>query len=677
MILRDYPRAVLNGDEPACKNVELLARRTLKLLDATARPKAWLRVHEEAAADVCDFVETHLSVYDHLGNRRDDFRLAPWQRFALAYWNGLRILDPDHPAAAGRERHTRMVRRIFLLGAKGCGKSPLLVGIIAYMMLQNPEFFGAVCGSTEKQARRPFNEFKKMLVANPALRARFAFTGGRGSNPGQIRTLGVGMSGEFHTVGNHSQYMDVSGPIMDLAAAEEYHTHPTAELLSELEAGFKQHPEPTTAVCANAGASRSGPCYEEYLLHRKRLRGLEPWNDRVLPLIFELDADDVPKALAHAPLERPTDPKVYTPGAQRYWRHANPCYGITTRYDYYASELADAEQGGYAKREAYRRLFSIFGHGMSANAWLEDDAWRAVVALREETGPDGKSRIVPDVPRDAAGDEIDLTACPCWLGIDLAHRRAFSAVAITWKLPDGRLWSRIRAYLPGDDFERRVREVYRQPHMIQWAADGWIELMDGAKTDWRKLAEDLAEIDDAHDVRGVAYDDELAEYLFEALDEVAPHYERAETQQAYDYPGFVWTDHPQGGGYHKKKRRQLTIARALRTVRERMLSRPPRLAVEYNPVMNWHVDGAVIKISGNPQSGREWLLPDSKRGTPCFIDCAVAWIMSVNLADWKPEEVEDPETTVDALDALDAAFRGEKPKKRKKRPGKKKRKRDA
>ena len=640
-MIERYPRDVLAGHIPACENERLRARRTLRDLESSVKRGAHLEFKEEAAADVCDFVETHLAVMDHKTKKRVAFDLLPWERDMYAQWNGWRIRDRGRDGSLARETGTRRYRRIFLLTAKGAGKSIVFNGFLAYMMLGEPEFFGAVCGSTEKQARRPFDEFKKMLAANPDLAEHFHLTGGKGNQPGEIRSVAPGFDGQFHTVGNHAQYQNISGPIVMFAGAEEYHTHPSAALINEIDLGSKQCPEPLILLLSNAGKSKRGPCYDEYRLGRKLLRGTAPWQDDRMYMIFEVDDANLEKAVEIEERASEDDPKVYTPGAERVWAHANPSYGVTVRKDFYAKELAKAGVGEAAKLEAYRGLFSRFCPGSGANAWLGDDTLKSIIATEEPEG---------------------LADCPCWLGIDLASTRAFSAIAITWLLPDGTCYSRVLLYLPGEDFEERVKTVYRQPYLIEWAHRGYIKLMPGRKTDWNTLAEDIIEICRDCKVQGIAYDDELSEYLLEACRENGLRFEQTkDAADAYDYPGIVFVDHPQGGGYVKGKTRQLTMARALRAVEERVMASPPTCLVEFNPVFNWMIDGCVTKITGNPQSGRRWLIPDPKANPKAFIDGPVGWCMSIDIMDWRPEEDVDVEDHLGALDRMDRYVRGEGP----------------
>ena len=323
-MIDEYPKLIVGGHEPACRNQQLLAERTIKELDASVKRGSHLYFDEDVAGRLCEFVERHLSVFDHERKCRAPFRLLPWQRFMYAYWSGWRIRDSSFDPLA-RVNGSRRVRRLFLLTSKGSGKSILFAGFLAWMMLENHEFFGAVCASTEMQARRPFNEFKNMLAFNPQLAESFECIGGRGRASGEIRTVEEGYSGILHTIGNHTQYEAISGPIVDFACGEEYHSHKTKDLLDQVDSGTKQSLEPLTLILSNAGVKQTGPAWEEYKLGRRMLRGSEPWRDDYLPLIYEVDdGENLETAWQIEPRESEDDPKIYTPEAETMWKHGKP-----------------------------------------------------------------------------------------------------------------------------------------------------------------------------------------------------------------------------------------------------------------------------------------------------------------------------------------------------------------
>ena len=626
-MIEEYPNLVKSGHIPACKNIKLLCERMMRDLDRSVKRGTHLKFNEEAAADICDFAEGHLTVHDYKLKHRIPWKLNPWQRFMFACWNGWRISDQDRDARLDRETGTRRFRRLFLLTAKGSGKSPCLSAILGYMMLADPAFYGHVCGLTEKQSRRPIDEFKRMLEASPDLASSFHIVGGRSTSPLEIRVTVPGYSGFLSTMGNKTEEEIASGPIMTFAAAEEYQSHKTDAVLNQLDQGTKMSTEPLTMILANAGKSERGPCYEEYRQARKMLRGNAPWEDDKLYMIYEVDEANMPIALQIEERESESDPEVPTSAARRIWIHANPGFESTMRSDVYKKELLKRKQGEAARREVERILFSKFVRGAGINSWMDDDLWREIVVHKP--------------PVDENKNEIDLTKCPLYIGIDLATTKAFSSICLSWRLPDGKAYSEILNYLPGEDFEERVENVYRQPYLIQWEKDGYLKLMRGhRKTDWMTLADDLVEICQVNDVHGIAYDDNQAEFLMDACRKAGLHFEvTKDPKEAYNYPGVLFVDHPQGGWYGTKTQEHpLTMARALRVMTERTGSIPIGVSVLHNPVMNWMVDGAVVKIAGNPKAGRKWLIPDPAANPEAFIDGVVAWVMSINLMDWKPEE---------------------------------------
>ena len=183
---RGYPDDVLAGREPACKSVRLFCERMLADLDATARKGSHLEFDEGAAADLCDFVESFLTVQDYVAGRRMPWKLLAWQRFLFATVNGWRIGDAARDGKYGRLAGTRRFRRLFMLLSKGQGKSPAMAALAAFDMLRDPSFNGVVCGATEYQARRVLDELRLMIASDETLGAALKYTGGTGptAHPG-------------------------------------------------------------------------------------------------------------------------------------------------------------------------------------------------------------------------------------------------------------------------------------------------------------------------------------------------------------------------------------------------------------------------------------------------------------------------------------------------------------
>ena len=129
-------RDVAEGRFHACPAYVQLCERIVGMFSDIARGIGWLYFDRDRADKYEAFTERYLSVKK--GRDRIPFRFLPWQRIGARLWAGLRVKggagDP-----LGREPDTRAIRRIYVIGQKGLGKTPYAVPFMLQMVLEEKD----------------------------------------------------------------------------------------------------------------------------------------------------------------------------------------------------------------------------------------------------------------------------------------------------------------------------------------------------------------------------------------------------------------------------------------------------------------------------------------------------------------------------------------------------------
>lgn len=187
-----------------------------------------------------------------------------------------------------------------------------------------------------------------------------------------------------------------------------------------------------------------------------------------------LDAEPVPTIYTqlHA---APDDCALDDPDA---WAAANPALGVFLNEGQFADAAARA-----IRSPSFAPSFRLLN-------------------LNQRIAAEG--RFINQVDWEANAEPFDpaeLEGKRCYGGLDLSSTRDLTALAL-WFPDDGKLlaWH----WVPADTIGERV-ERDRVPY-DRWADEGWIEKTVGRATDRVAIARQLAEIRQAYDVQGIAFD---------------------------------------------------------------------------------------------------------------------------------------------------------------------------
>jgi phage terminase large subunit-like protein len=236
---------------------------------------------------------------------------------------------------------------------------------------------------------------------------------------------------------------------------DEYHAHRTDEMLNILESGMGSRRQPVIDVITTAGFKKEYPCYTN--LRRVSidiLRGLKK-DDSLFTMIFELDKDD-------------------DWHDESVWVKANPNLGVSVKLDFLRNRYIKAvNEGGTKEVDFLTKNLNMWTD--SAETWIPDDVW-----MRNQT----------ELP--------NLIGRECWVGMDLASRRDFTALCFLFPI-NGTIYGFWKLYLPKE--RSKEENDYRA-----WAKDGWITETDGDTTDYDYIKRDLIEARDKYKIKKIAFD---------------------------------------------------------------------------------------------------------------------------------------------------------------------------
>lgn len=598
-----YARRVLAGDVPASEDVGLSCERHLRdLRDRTggAHPELlWRPGRFERFERFC---RQMIVVKDPQSGRYRPLELLDWQAYCFGQLLGWHVGEDDPWA---RIAGTRRFRRWFLLTGKGSGKTPGMAALALYHLRWDgelePRIF--VSAATMEQGHL-VHEFCAASIERNAVLSRRLRVRPASKNAAVIERMEGAQAGVLSVLAFHFDGSGVAGQNPSMVLVDEYHEHSTGAMLDSLSKGIKSRRQPLIVVATNAGGSATGPWWELQEYGRRVNRG-EIVNDAQLCTVFRIDPGDDPFEDAVPYRDRTC------------WHKANPGLAQEVPHlGYVIGEVEAARASADARRQCKRWTFGVAPDSLS-DVWIEREAWERCEAL--------------DPPTDE-----ELRTWDCWLGADLASIRDLCAVAALWRSPDGtRHHGRVWCFTCRDTLAERDHSS--SGHLLDWAAEGWILLSDGAVLDYRVVAEHILRLMRDHNVRGMAYDRYEVSDLLEALESAGI---RRAGGPGWEHPHLWCVDHPQGAktvrldgggtGRRKDDDRMLGMPVAIARTERLMLGRDAKLSLEPNPVLRWAAGAATIHTT--PGGRRVLRKEDSRARMKRYTDPVMALTMAIGLA---------------------------------------------
>jgi phage terminase large subunit-like protein len=426
------------------------------------KPKEDAKYYYDAAAAErpVKFIETYCK--HSIGQHADKpFILLDWQKELVRTLFGWKH----------RSDNRRRFKELFILTAKGAGKTPLLAAIGLYMLLAagEPMPWITSMASSFEQAGYTFEAGKSFINNNRALFAlaepqHLLIKKRSRKKPGKwVVKSGKpkgGSGGQPSVVlGDECHEWDGS--------AVEHHRIVTKNL-------FKRA-EPISIVATNAGPSLH--CYARTQYDRaKRVLDGSSSEEALLPIIFE------------APISLPWD-------SEEAAKAANPSMGSIISFKDIAPELAKARENP-SEEATYRRLY-LSQWVQGSNKWLDLKQWDAVAGRF---------------------DPAELENAALYVGVDLALVDDLCAVVYVWITPEN-VYVKSHFWMP-----KVTADKYILKHAIpydKWLENGDITLVEDeiiSPKVFKEIANHIVDKHKAFKVRAVCYDRSRADDMVAELE---------------------------------------------------------------------------------------------------------------------------------------------------------------
>lgn len=453
-----YARRVVAGEIPAGKWLRLACERHLLDMERAAANTAdfpfVFRV--EQAARVCRFVEMlpHVKgewARQRASGERPRMKLEDWQVFFVASIFGW----------VKRDGGGRRFRTACLYVARKNGKSQTAAALGWWMFAKDGEPGAEVySGATSRdQAMEVFRPAQQMARLVPEL--------------AQELGVEVNASSLVRFAGDMSKFVPVIGKPGDgasphCALVDEYHEHPTSDLVDTMLTGMGARKQPLLLIISTAGSNLAGPCREDWkacedVLLAAQAKDWARVDETRFALVYAADeSDDWTSDVALA--------------------KANPNLGVSVSREFLRDQIKLAitqprNQG--AVKTKHLNLWVTAASGFF----------------------DVQKLGAPPVSNPALRLE-DYAGRPCFIGVDGAAKRDISAVALVFPDPDGKSYTAFgRYYLP-----RATVDLPQNQHYRGWEAGGWLTVCEGNENDFQQLEDGIVEDAKRFAVQEIDYD---------------------------------------------------------------------------------------------------------------------------------------------------------------------------
>lgn len=363
----------------------------------------------------------------------------------------------------------RVIRAVWVEVPRKQGKSTLASGMTNLLLLADNEVGAEVYAAAgdKMQARRVFDDAKKMLLTSPYARRRTRAL----ADVVADNKLG-GIFRVLSKVAEAAHGLNVSG-----AAIDEIHVHKSRHLIDAIETGTGARTQPLIIFLTTADEASEGTIYDEKHSYTEKVADGVVQDPSHFGVIWAAEATD-------------------DPFAEATWRKANPGLGVSPSLSYLRKEAEKARTTPsyfptFCRLHLNRRMRDA-ARAIDLNAW------------------------------DACGGIVDLALLKgrrAWGGFDLS---AVSDLTAWWMAVDSpadgaeleMLW---RYFVPEDAVEDLERKL--QVPLSRWIAEGFVTATEGNVIDYATVRETALADAAVVKLQRISYDRMFAGQMVQEIDE--------------------------------------------------------------------------------------------------------------------------------------------------------------
>lgn len=523
--LIQYSKDCIADTRHVCQKHRWACERFLKDLKKSGTKEFPYIFDEEKALRFFEWAALHKHTKGVLAGEPIEF--TPIQRFIFGNVYGWVHQD------TGLRRFRKAYWQVARKNAKS--QSLAIVGDYELMALGEPMSEVYIGATKSMQAKIIYNEVVAMLKRCPLLKGKWHESYGVIRHPKSDSILRA-LSKDDGKTGD--------GLNPQCGLIDEYHAHPTDEILEVINTGMVARRQPLLFIITTAGTNFGGPCYRvEYPLVEKIL---DPSLDFDVAdyfcMVNELDRDQEGNLIDDVKDEE-------------RWVKANPIAAT------YPEGLANIRSKLASALESPEKMESFLTKNM--NLWVNQSAMSYMdMAKWKERG------AITEIP-------VDLYGRPAYVGIDLSKRIDLTAAGIIIPIDvDGTVQyvTRAHGFIPEDTVavhEKTDKVPYRA-----WAKSGYLTITPGDVVDYRFIESWIHETTDdlGVNVKELCYDP----------------YNATHFAQDFDAQGITTVEVRQG---------MRTLSEPTKAFREEAYR--GNILHEPNPLLDWAVSNAVTKRDHN------------------------------------------------------------------------------
>ncbi len=445
--LKKYCNHVIADNKNYCKNYQLACKRFLKDVESDNQ----YYFDESESEKLFLFIQNLKQFEDVFFDK--PLILEDWEKFILAQiycWKK-------------KSDNKRRIKRIYIQVARKNGKTILMSVIALYSLIvgKSEEIYSLA--SKKDQAKIVYDKMCGIIRQTGLEKYYKIFRG-------EIRNK----SNKYVYVSADHKLQDGTNP--SIVIADEYHAHPTDELLNVYTSGMGARSEPLVLIITTAGFNLDGPCYEEYERAEKILNGIYE-DESYLPIIFELDESDSWE-----------DECVY--------KKANPNLNVSVGLEYLQGQKLEAQQRPSKRRDFLTKNLNIWVDG--AESWIDLQTWR-------------KNKEFFDVN--------ELEGRDCFAGLDLSAVSDLTAYSLYFPPDDKDEKVKVlhKCYIPESSIDKK--EKFESIKFREWIDQGYVTPTPGEVVDYSYLVDDLLSDAKLYNIKEIAFDSYLSKNIIKPIED--------------------------------------------------------------------------------------------------------------------------------------------------------------